>query len=106
MPLGTDTSTLEEYSWSAFGEKVQRRSPVEKRGEAKRKAQDGGADSKKARAEIEYRGVKRYSDNLDQSAKGLREGIVKRAAERSNSGTGMDVSTAEVMAVLTEKKET
>ncbi len=38
-------------------------------------------------------------------AKRLKQGIEKRAAERSNPGTGVDVSMAEAMAVLTEKEE-
>jgi hypothetical protein len=39
-------------------------------------------------------------------AKRLREGIERKAAGRSNPGTGMDVSMAEVIAVYREKEAT
>ncbi len=99
---------LEEYFRSVLGESTEEIVNREKRGEAKRKAEDDGADNKKARAEAEaeQRGVKRGSDDWDQMAKRLREGIERRAAERSNPGAGVDVSMAEVMAVLAEKEET
>ncbi len=45
-----------------FGESVEETVNREKRGEAKRNAEDDGADSKKARSEVEQRGVKRDSD--------------------------------------------
>ncbi len=47
----------------------------------------------------------RDSDHWGQRAKRLKEGIETRAAERSNPGTGMGVSVAEVMAVLVEMAE-
>ena len=71
----------------------------------KRKAEDDGEGSKKARAEAELRGAKRDSDDWEQMAKRIKEGSEKRAEERCHPGTGMDVSISEVMAVLREEGE-
>ena len=63
VPLGTDTSTLEECFKSVFGESAEEVAVPEKRGEAKRETEDDGADSTRARVDVEQRGVQRDSDD-------------------------------------------
>jgi hypothetical protein len=49
---------MEEYFKSVFGERAEEVANRENREEVKRNAEDDGADGKKARAEVEQRGVK------------------------------------------------
>ncbi len=79
VPLGTDTSTMEEYFKIVFGESPEEVVDRERRGEIKRKSEN------------------RTEEEWEQMAKRLKEGSERRAVEASVPGQGLDADMAEVL---------
>ncbi len=72
---------------------------------AKRKLDEESAGNKKARAEVEPRGVMRYHDEWEQMANRLKKCAEKRAAERNNHGGGMSTDMLGALAALKKEQE-